>query len=1348
MKKTSLRGLVLLGLVLGAWAAGCVDGRHPTALDTRSNGHILIAPRFEAIAGSPALDADINRIRVTVRPVGKDSILTVFTQDVDPNATEWTLDIPIEFASGEILQVTLVVELINVAGAGEESVLWSGQTEATPGTTSEIQQVPVYPGPPDNLTVQSVTIAEPARSALLERDTIRLSGSVTGGGGSVQLFWSSLDPSIATVDAGGLVTATLPGSAGIALTVGPKADTVSLTVVAVLAGIQLDPDSLNLAALSDTGTVQATAVDPRGAPVPGVALTWFLADSTVVRHLGSGRFLALRNGRTSLTVTGVRSTPVNPVSGRGMDGTVAAVVADTAVRALGVIVVEQAAGSLDLTPDSVTFRSLGDTATFSVSALDAFGTPVPAAVLHWSVRDTLVASVDGGGRVRAMGNGSTHVLVTSGTARDSALVRVTQQARTILVEPKVDTLRTRGDTVRLVATVRDARGSVVAVGRPSWFSADTAVARVDSTGLVTAVASGSTRVWARSGNVADTASIVVRFPAATVTVSPTSLTLGALGQVGRLSAAVLDPYGDTVRTPRITWSSSNAGVATVDSTGLVRAVGNGSAVVTAASGGASGSADVTVAQKAVSVVLDPAVDTIHVGDTLLVAATARDSLGQAVTAATVTWASSNPAVASVSSTGPLLGQVVAVDTGSVIVQATTGGVTGQASILVTLGTPVAMDVIPDSATVRSGETKALAGVLYDAGGRVTLLPDTLSVLWSSQDTSIAEVDANGVVTGRTVGQVFIRANAGVLTDSARIVVIPGTAVVAAFFQPDADTTVSSGDTVGVAVEGFDARNNYISSGWTLSVADPSVLTLLGDSAFVAQRTDTTTLMATLDTAHAILRVFVTQGAVVAVSLLTPSADTTMTAGDHVKLDAEALDAFGNMVPAAFTFASTASAVVRVSADTAYAEAAGSASVIATANGVADTVVVTVSHGPAVSINFTTPATDTVKVVVGDTLATSVQAADALGNLFQDGATYTSSAPANVAVDAAGVVVVGASPYTSAWIVTHNGAVADSFYVDVIPGIPVNVTAAPDTATLTAVGGTVDLSGRVTALDAGAAAIVGLKYKWTSLDTTVVKVDSLGVVTALAKNDTAGVVVEAGGYADTVAVAVQIPPGKVDATPDLTPVDVSASTPFAALVEDSLGNAITGATVTWSSIQPGVASVDAAGSATGIAPGVTGIVATSGAVADTATLVVLGPSDLLAGALPLAGFHASAAAGEVLPMAVILDMTKVGSDGDLGSLQFTLDYDPAVLQLDSASAGVSGSATYNAGTPGKVSFAMASATPQGSASLTLLTVYFTVKSVPVGTESGFLLSFPAVPTSTTVTNYSLPIVVNGGIRVSG
>jgi uncharacterized protein YjdB len=163
----------------------------------------------------------------------------------------------------------------------------------------------------------------------------------------------------------------------------------------------------------------------------------------------------------------------------------------------------------------------------------------------------------------------------------------------LTITPQVSSVRV-GRTVQLTATLRDAQGQVI-TGRPvTWSTSDGGVATVGPAGLVTGVAPGAAVITARSDGLSATAGVTVTaVPVASVTVSPSDVTL-AQGATRQLTATVRDSTGATVSDRLVTWNTSSAAIATVSSTGEVRANGPGTATITATAEGVSGTARVTV----------------------------------------------------------------------------------------------------------------------------------------------------------------------------------------------------------------------------------------------------------------------------------------------------------------------------------------------------------------------------------------------------------------------------------------------------------------------------------------------------------------------------------------------------------------------------------------------------------------------------------------------------------------------------------------------------------------------------------------------------------------------------------
>ncbi|MYF78481.1 MAG: Ig-like domain-containing protein, partial [Chloroflexi bacterium] len=108
-------------------------------------------------------------------------------------------------------------------------------------------------------------------------------------------------------------------------------------------------------------------------------------------------------------------------------------------------------------------------------------------------------------------------------------------------------------------------------------------------------------------------------------VTPSSATLNAIGQTLQLAVQVFDQNNAVMNGASVVWSSSDASVATVSGQGLVTAVSNGSATITAHSGTVSASVPVTVMQSAGSIAIEPAMAVLmSLGETVQLSATVLD----------------------------------------------------------------------------------------------------------------------------------------------------------------------------------------------------------------------------------------------------------------------------------------------------------------------------------------------------------------------------------------------------------------------------------------------------------------------------------------------------------------------------------------------------------------------------------------------------------------------------------------------------------------------------------------------------------------------------------------------------
>ena len=435
--------------------------------------------------------------------------------------------------------------------------------------------------------------------------------------------------------------------------------------------VTVSPATAELVALNATVQLTAQVQDQNGQVMSGATVTWASSATAVATVDATGLVTAAANGAVAITAAAGEAT-----------GSAAVTVA-------------QVVGSVTVAPAEADFAALGDTLRLTAEAFDANGHAVAGAEFSWGTSDDAVATVDATGLVTAAANGAVAITAAAGEATGSAAVTVAQVVGSVTVAPDTATF-VEGDTLRLAATATDANGHLVTAVEFVWWSGDTAVAVVDTSGLVTGVGAGRVQVTATSAAVTGRAQLtVVALAPTTVAVTPDTAVLTALGQTAQFTAVMRDQNGQVLPNASVSWSSGDAGVAVVDASGLVTAEGTGTATITATSGEASGSAVVKVERVAASIVVSPSAPTIAPGDTLRLVADAYDENGHLIENAQFAWSSSDPSVAMVAA----LGLVQGIAEGTATITATVGQATGTAEI-----------------TVEGSDDRAALEALYNATG--------------------------------------------------------------------------------------------------------------------------------------------------------------------------------------------------------------------------------------------------------------------------------------------------------------------------------------------------------------------------------------------------------------------------------------------------------------------------------------------------------------------------------------------------------------------------------------------------------------------------------------------------------
>ncbi len=517
--------------------------------------------------------------------------------------------------------------------------------------------------------------------------------------------WTSDDPSVATVNRNGLVTAIGGGDATITATTGSKTGSAAVTVAVTGARIEIVLSSVKLTSVGGTEQLSLKVYDSNDNVIADAPVTWSSSNPAVATVDTDGLVKAVARGNTTITATsGSMSTDI-------------------------VITVDLPPARIEINPPSATLTSVGDTEQLNAAVYDVNDDVISDAKVTWESDDPSVAKVSGIGLVTAVAQGSTMITATSGVKSATASITVNLPPARIALDSGSKTLTSVGATVQLSATVYDLNRNAVSRATVAWESDDPSVATVSASGLVTAVARGSTVITATLGGLSATASITVDLPAARIALDSDSETLTSVGATVQLSATVYDVNNDAISGATVVWESGDTSVATVSASGLVTAVARGSASITATSGGKSATASITVDLPAARIDIDPgSVSLTSVDETEQLSATVYDANNDEITGATVTWVSGKTTVATVS-TG---GLVTAVADGSTSVTARSGSVSASIQVRVSTHSDRAALVAIYNATdgdnwkvntnwLSDKPIGEWAGVTTNSSGRVTSL---------------------------------------------------------------------------------------------------------------------------------------------------------------------------------------------------------------------------------------------------------------------------------------------------------------------------------------------------------------------------------------------------------------------------------------------------------------------------------------------------------------------------------------------------------------------------------------------------------------------------------------------------
>ena len=358
----------------------------------------------------------------------------------------------------------------------------------------------------------------------------------------------------------------------------------------------------------------------------------------------------------------------------------------------------------------------------------------------WKSSNTKVATVDSSGNVTAVGNGTCKITATTKDGYNKSVssdVTVDIKAESINLDKTSLEITNLGVKEKLKA---DVSPSFSTINRPvKWSSSDTNVAKVDNDGNVTPVGNGTCKITATTTdgtNKTASCDVKVDIKAESIGFSLTSYKITDLAQTPSFTAKILP---ENTANKNVTWKSSDTSIATVSSSGVIKAVSNGTCKITATTKDGtnlSASVDIIVDIKANSVALDKTSMQI----------TSQNSINKLVATVTptqanqkVSWSSSNGNIAKVDSKG----RVTPVSNGTCkIIATTTDGTNRTASCDVTVDVKFVTGISFDF------NSYTITNVNQTPVFNPNITPsdaEDKSVRWSSSNTKVATVSSSGVI---------------------------------------------------------------------------------------------------------------------------------------------------------------------------------------------------------------------------------------------------------------------------------------------------------------------------------------------------------------------------------------------------------------------------------------------------------------------------------------------------------------------------------------------------------------------------------------------------------------------------
>lgn len=373
------------------------------------------------------------------------------------------------------------------------------------------------------------------------------------------IVWKSNNPSVASVDNDGLVSALSCGNAIITASSKENASINATCEIAVhqpLQSIFLTPTNIRLKAGE---MYEGLSISYNPATADNKHVTWQSSNPSIATVDSNGKITAIAGGEVIITVTSEENqaikaecivSVIQPVTGISINKSAMELIEDESEQLIATI-----------TPDNASDKKI-----------------------NWTSSDVSIAMVSPDGTIYAIKQGQATIMATTVDGDFVALCKVTVKAKVIMatairLSHDFETIAI-GEKFQLSAVLEPEN---ITNNNVSWTSTNPNVATVNSTGLIQALSQGVTQIIATTtdgSNLSAICEIVVEKQFIEITqiqISPSSARM-PVGKSIKLNA-IITPSDAT--STNVLWSSTNTSVATVSQDGNVEAIAEGEAIIIA-----------------------------------------------------------------------------------------------------------------------------------------------------------------------------------------------------------------------------------------------------------------------------------------------------------------------------------------------------------------------------------------------------------------------------------------------------------------------------------------------------------------------------------------------------------------------------------------------------------------------------------------------------------------------------------------------------------------------------------------------------------------------------------------------